>query len=92
MPITRDGIFLRWLGRDDSLGLDAGRIPLPFGCLPPFVQTQTLPGGTEQGTDCSYCNGEIHGGSRNKTPYVVGTSPQPRQIAHAMQQRATFSG
>jgi hypothetical protein len=36
--------------------------------------------------DCSYCNGDVGGGSRKKTPYVVGIFALLPQIAHAMQQ------
>jgi hypothetical protein len=41
-------------------------------------------GWKEQGTDCSYCTGEIAQGSSTKTPYIVCPFPQPPYFAHTM--------
>ena len=48
------------------------------------------PGIAREGTNCNYCNGDVRHGSRKKTPYIVGISPRPRLIAHAMQQSQGF--
>jgi len=53
-----------WLDAPDTLFT-----PVMRACGRPDIN---LPDTDREGMDCSYCNGDLRHGSREKTPYVVG--------------------
>ena len=84
--------WLRWLGRVcTTVAGGRSRWPLFTNQMPARSNPDMNPPGiAREGTNCNYCNGDVRHGSRKKTPYIVGISPRPRLIAHAMQQSQGF--
>jgi hypothetical protein len=84
--------WLRWLGRVCTTFwlVDARLAPFTNQMPARSNPDMNLPGMGREGTNCNYCNGAVRHGSRNKTPYIVGISPAPRLLAHAMQQSQAF--